>query len=108
LEDDAHSPAHIVTRSGLGYLMPPIEEWKRRREEAVLIGKSIFIVDKKTVSSTFLTSFLKGKLFKVLEAPTGKERQIVAWHDAPDLILFDPMLEDIPDKEFIQIRTTML
>ena len=26
LEDDAHSPAHIVTRSGLGYLMPPIEE----------------------------------------------------------------------------------
>jgi DNA-binding response OmpR family regulator len=26
LEDDAHSPIHIVTRSGLGYLMPPIED----------------------------------------------------------------------------------
>src|SRR5689334_15724975 len=26
LEDDAHNPRHIVTRSGLGYLMPPIEE----------------------------------------------------------------------------------
>src|SRR3990172_9076628 len=26
LEDDAHSPKHIVTRSGLGYLMPPVEE----------------------------------------------------------------------------------
>jgi DNA-binding response OmpR family regulator len=26
LEDDAHSPKHIVTRSGLGYLMPPNEE----------------------------------------------------------------------------------
>ena len=25
LEDDAHSPRHIVTRSGLGYFMPPIE-----------------------------------------------------------------------------------
>jgi len=25
LEDDAHAPKHIVTRSGLGYLMPPIE-----------------------------------------------------------------------------------
>ena len=25
LEDNAHSPQHIVTRSGLGYLMPPIE-----------------------------------------------------------------------------------
>ena len=25
LEEDAHAPKHIVTRSGLGYLMPPIE-----------------------------------------------------------------------------------
>jgi DNA-binding response OmpR family regulator len=25
LEDDAHAPKHIVTRSGLGYLMPPSE-----------------------------------------------------------------------------------
>lgn len=25
LEEDAHSPKHIVTRSGLGYLMPPFE-----------------------------------------------------------------------------------
>ena len=25
LESDAHSPRHIVTRSGLGYLMPPTE-----------------------------------------------------------------------------------
>lgn len=26
LEDDPHSPKHIVTRSGLGYLMPPVED----------------------------------------------------------------------------------
>jgi DNA-binding response OmpR family regulator len=25
LEDDPHAPKHIVTRSGLGYLMPPLE-----------------------------------------------------------------------------------
>ena len=25
LEHDAHNPRHIVTRSGLGYLMPPVE-----------------------------------------------------------------------------------
>ncbi|GAB4485416.1 MAG: response regulator transcription factor [Anaerolineales bacterium] len=25
LEDDPHAPRHIVTRSGLGYLMPPLE-----------------------------------------------------------------------------------
>ena len=28
LEDEAHEPKHIVTRSGLGYLMPPIEDEK--------------------------------------------------------------------------------
>lgn len=26
LEDDPHNPRHIVTRSGMGYLMPPMEE----------------------------------------------------------------------------------
>lgn len=26
LEDDPHAPKHIVTRSGLGYLMPPMED----------------------------------------------------------------------------------
>lgn len=26
LEEDPHNPRHIVTRSGLGYLMPPVEE----------------------------------------------------------------------------------
>ena len=25
LEEDAHNPRHVVTRSGLGYLMPPVE-----------------------------------------------------------------------------------
>ncbi len=25
LEDNPHSPQHIVTRAGLGYLMPPVE-----------------------------------------------------------------------------------
>jgi DNA-binding response OmpR family regulator len=25
LEDDAHNPRHILTRSGLGYFMPPVE-----------------------------------------------------------------------------------
>lgn len=26
LEDDSHTPKHIVTRSGFGYLMPPLDE----------------------------------------------------------------------------------
>jgi DNA-binding response OmpR family regulator len=26
LEDDPHIPRHIITKSGLGYMMPPIED----------------------------------------------------------------------------------
>jgi pilus assembly protein CpaE len=41
------------------------------------------------------------KEFEVLEAHTGKEGLIAAWRDAPDLVLFDPTLADISDREFI-------
>jgi len=33
LEDEAHNPKHIVTRSGLGYLMPPVEDGKTGKEQ---------------------------------------------------------------------------
>jgi pilus assembly protein CpaE len=67
-----------------------------------VVGKSILIVDDNPASRVYLANFLKGKLFKVLEASTGKEGLIAAWRDAPDLVLFDPTLRDIPDKDFIQ------
>ena len=37
-----------------------------------------------------------------MEASTGKEALILAWSHEPELVLFDPTLTDIPDKEFIQ------
>jgi pilus assembly protein CpaE len=67
-----------------------------------VIEKSILIVDHNPASRSYLNNFLKGKLFKVLEASAGKEGLIVAWRDAPDLILFDPIFSDISDREFIQ------
>ena len=67
-----------------------------------MVEKSILIIDHNPASRSYLATFLKGKLFKVLEAPTGKEGLIVAWRDAPDLILFDPTLSDLSDKDFIQ------
>jgi DNA-binding winged helix-turn-helix (wHTH) protein len=45
LEDEAHSPRHIVTRSGLGYLMPPIEEGKAGRCSPHDDVISVLIVD---------------------------------------------------------------
>lgn len=67
-----------------------------------MVDKTILIVDDNPASRTFLTNHLRAKQFKILEAPTGKEGLIVAWRHEPDLVLFDPALADIPDKEFIQ------
>ncbi len=69
-----------------------------------MVEKSILIVDHNPASRSYLATFLKAKLFKVLEAPTGKEGLIVAWRDAHDLILFDPTLSDLPDQDFIRKR----
>ena len=67
-----------------------------------MVGKSILIVDDHPASRVFLANHLQAKQFKILEAPTGKEGLIVAWRDEPDLVLFDPVLGDLPDKDFIQ------
>jgi pilus assembly protein CpaE len=67
-----------------------------------LDGKTILVVDENPASRVFLANHLRAKQFNILEAPTGKEGLIMAWRKAPDLVLFDPTLTDIPDKEFIQ------
>ena len=65
-------------------------------------GKTILIVDHNLASRVFLANHLRAKQFNILEAPTGKEGLILAWRKGPDLVLFDPMLDDISDTEFIQ------
>ena len=67
-----------------------------------MVDKTILVVDDNPASRTFLANHLRAKQFKILEAPTGKEGLIVAWSHEPDLVLFDPILKDIADKEFIQ------
>ena len=67
-----------------------------------MVGKTILIMDENEASRKFLSNLLRQKQFEVLEAPSGKEALIIAWRDTPDLILFDPVLSDISDGEFIQ------
>lgn len=66
-----------------------------------MAGKSVLIVDDNAASRVFLANYLRGKQCSVLEAPTGKEGLIVAWRDQPTLILFDPILHDVTEQEFI-------
>lgn len=71
-----------------------------------MVGKTILILDENIASRNFLANLLREKQFKVLEAASGKEALIVAWRDWPDLVLFDPVMSDIKDEEFIhKLRT---
>ena len=67
-----------------------------------MVGKKILIVDENAASRNYLLNFLREKQFNVLEAASGREALIAAWRDEPDLVLFDPVLSDIKDEEFIQ------
>ena len=66
-----------------------------------MVGKSVLILDENPASRNFLANTLREKQFKVLEAASGKDALITAWRDEPDLVLFDPVLSDIKDEEFI-------
>ena len=66
-----------------------------------MVGKTILVVDENPASRSFLANNLREKQFKVLEAPSAKEALITAWRDEPHLILFDPVLTDLKDDEFI-------
>ncbi len=66
-----------------------------------MLGKRILIVDENTASRNFLSNTLRERQYHVLEAPSGKDALISAWRDEPDLILFDPVLTDLKDEDFI-------
>jgi pilus assembly protein CpaE len=67
-----------------------------------VVGKKILVLDENEASRKFLANLLHEKQFEVFDAPSGKEALIIAWRDAPDLILFDPVLSDINDGVFVQ------
>ena len=67
-----------------------------------MVGKKILIADENAASRKFLVNTLREKQFNVLEAASGKEALIAAWRDEPDLVLFDPVLSDIKDQDFVQ------
>ena len=63
--------------------------------------KTILIVDDDSASLNFLVRMVKEQGYFAMAANTGKEGLIIAWRDRPDLIIFDPLLQDISPEEFL-------
>jgi Flp pilus assembly CpaE family ATPase len=66
-----------------------------------VVGKSILLLDENPDSRRFLVTTLLERQFTVFEASSAREALIAAWRDEPDLVLFDPVLSDLREEEFI-------
>jgi len=64
-------------------------------------NKTILFVDADIASLNFLVGAVKDQGYYAMAANSGKEGLIIAWRDRPDLIIFDPVLADIPTEEFL-------
>jgi pilus assembly protein CpaE len=67
-----------------------------------LPDKSILIVDADNASLNFLIRIVKEQGYFAMGANSGKEGLINIWRDRPDLIIFDPALQDISPEEFLR------
>ena len=65
-------------------------------------GQTLLIVDGDLTSVKYLTHMLQGQGYSILSAGLGKEALISIWRDRPELVIFDPILQDIPYEEFVQ------
>lgn len=63
--------------------------------------KSILIVDTDNASLNFLIRMVKEQGHFAMGAHSGKEGLINTWRDRPDLIIFDPALQEITPEEFL-------
>ncbi len=63
--------------------------------------KSILIVDADNASRNYLIHMVKEQRYAAMSAGSGKEGLISIWRDRPDLIIFDPTLQDISPEEFL-------
>ena len=63
--------------------------------------ESILIVDADSASLNYLIRRVTEQRYSAMGADSGKEGLIAAWRDQPDLILFDPTMQDISPEEFL-------
>jgi len=62
---------------------------------------TVLVIDPDATSLNYLAHLLQEQQFVVLKANSGKEGLIFVWRDRPDLIIFDPVMQDISADIFL-------
>ena len=63
--------------------------------------KSILVIDADSASRNYLIRMAKEQRYAAMGVGSGKEGLIAIWRDRPDLVIFDPTLQDISPEEFL-------
>lgn len=63
--------------------------------------ENILIVDADNISLNYLIRIVKEHQYPAIGVGSGKEGLIAAWRDRPDMIIFDPVMQDISPEEFL-------
>jgi pilus assembly protein CpaE len=69
--------------------------------EFTVPDKSILLVDADNASLNYLMRMVQEQRYSAIGTGSGKEGLIAAWRDRPNLIIFDPTLQDISPEEFL-------
>lgn len=65
-----------------------------------MTGKVVLIVDADATSRNFIAASLQKDGYSILQAPSGKEGLIAAWRDRPEVIIADPLMQDVKGEDF--------
>lgn len=63
--------------------------------------KTILLVDADNASLNFMSRLMREQGYAVLQTNLGKEGWIYVWRDHPDLVIFDPALQDVTGEQFV-------
>ena len=64
-----------------------------------MAGSNILLIDGDFASRHYLARALINEGHHILQAVSGKEGLISAWRDNPDLIIVDPVMDDLAGKQ---------
>lgn len=71
-----------------------------------MAGRKILVIDGDTASRNYLAQYLRKEGDTVFLAPSGSRGLVLAWKNAPDIIIADPMISDLPGEELAaRLRT---
>ncbi len=65
-----------------------------------MAGNKVLIIDADSTSRSFIAAALQKEGYAILQASSGKEGLISAWRDRPEVIIADPLMQDVKGEDF--------